>query len=383
MKTTLIKFAGLSLALSLSASANAADLKVGLITSLSGPGASQGIPYAKGVQAGLAFKAEVAGHKIQVIQLDDGSDPSTAARDARKLIDEDKVDVLIGTAGVPSSMAIAAVALDGKTPLVSVTPLTLTGEDSAWAVTTAQPAPLMISGVVEAMKRAGVKTVGYIGFSDSWGDLAYDTLVKLAGPTGMKVVSNERYARNDTSVAGQVLKVMATNPDAVLTGTAGTAGALPYLALAERGYRGGIYGTHGLINPDFVRVGGTSLQGLVATTGPAIVAGQLPDSNPSKKIAMAFRAAYQGVNHAASTDAFSAYAFDAWLVVTNAAAHLPANVEPGTTAYRAALRDAIFATRELAVTQGVLNFKPGSPYGADQRALVVVKLDKGQWKLVP
>lgn len=258
MKTTLVKLAGLSLALSLGVRANAADLKVGLITSLSGPGASQGIPTAKGVQAGLAFRAEVAGHKIQVIQLDDSSDPSTAVRDARKLIDEDKVDVLIGTVGVPSSMAIAAVARDSKTPLVSYTPITLAGQDSAWAVTTAQPAPLMIAGVVEAMKRAGVKTVGYIGFSDSWGDLAYDTLVNLAGPAGMKVVSNERYARNDTSVAGQVLKVMATNPDAVLTGTAGTAGALPYLALAERGYRGGIYGTHGLINPEFVRVGGAS-----------------------------------------------------------------------------------------------------------------------------
>ncbi|MFM0500737.1 ABC transporter substrate-binding protein [Paraburkholderia caffeinilytica] len=383
MKTTCVKLAGLSMALSLSASANATDLKVGLITSLSGPGASQGIPYAKGVQAGVVFKAEVAGHKIQVIQLDDGSDPSTAARDARKLIDEDKVDVLIGTAGVPGSMAIAAVARDGKTPLVSVTPLTLAGEDSAWAVTTAQPAPLMISGVVDAMKRAGVRTVGYIGFSDSWGDLAYDTLVKLAGPAGMKVVSNERYARNDTSVAGQVLRVMSSNPDAVLTGTAGTAGALPYLALAERGYRGGIYGTHGLINPDFVRVGGNALQGLVATTGPAIMVDQLPDSNSSKKTILAFRTAYQHANHAASTDAFSAYAFDAWLVVTNAAAHLPATDEPGTAAYRAALRDAIFSTRELAVTQGVLNFKPGSPYGADQRALVIVKLDKGQWKLVP
>src|SRR5688500_3752226 len=244
----------------------AADLKVGFITSLSGPVSSLGIPYAKGIQAALVHKAESAGHKITMVQFDDASDPSTAARNARKLIDEDKVDVIIGTAGSPGALAIAAVARETKTPLISIANANLPGEDGAWMVTIPQPAPLMLNAVVDQMKKSGVKTVGYIGFSDAWGDLVYDALTKSAPAAGIKVVSNERYARGDASVTGQVLKIVALRPDAVITGTSGTPGALPYLALSERGYKGQIYGMHALINPDFVRVGGNSVEGLLAPT---------------------------------------------------------------------------------------------------------------------
>lgn len=359
----------------------ATDLKVGFITSLSGPVSSLGIPYEKGMRAALAYKSELAGRKIQVIQLDDASDPSTAARNARKLIEEDKVDVIIGTAGSPGALAIAAVARETKTPLISIANANLNGEEGAWMVTLPQPAPLMVTAVVERMKKSGVKTVGYIGFSDAWGDLVYDALAKAAPDAGIKVVSNERYARADTSVTGQVLKIVALRPDAVITGTSGTPGALPYLALAERGYKGLIYGTHALINPDFVRVGGASVEGLLAPTGPVVVAEQLPDSNPMRKAAMDYRAGYQKANGAVPTDAFSAYTFDAWLLLLDAASRTKG--EPGTPQYRVALRDAMVNTKELVGTHSVYNFKPDSRYGSDDRSRVIVKLEKGQWKLVP
>jgi branched-chain amino acid transport system substrate-binding protein len=361
----------------------AADLKVGFITSLSGPVSSLGIPYAKGIQAGVAHLPTVAGRKVQLIQLDDASDPSTAARNARKLIAEDKVDVIIGTAGSPGALAIAAVARETKTPLISIANANLPGPDGEWMVTLPQPAPLMINAVVERMKASGVKTVGYIGFSDAWGDLVYDSLVPAAKAAGIQVVANERYARADSSVTGQVLKIVAAHPDAVLTGTSGTPGALPYRALAERGWKGQIYGTHALINPDFVRVGGSSVDGLLAPTGPVIVAEQLPASNPIRKVSMDFRAAYQKVHGAVPTDAFSAYSYDAWLLFADAAQRAAARTEPGTPAFRTALRDAIVNTKELVGTHGVYNFKPDNRYGSDERSRVIVKLDKGQWKLVP
>jgi len=364
------------------AGAWAADLKVGFITSLSGPVSSLGIPYEKGIKAGIAYKADVGGRKVQMVQLDDASDPSTAARNARKLIDEEKVDVIIGTAGSPGALAIAAVARETKTPLISIANANLPGEEGAWMVTLPQPAPLMVSAVVERMKKSGVKTVGYIGFSDAWGDLVYDALQKSAEPAGIKVVSNERYARADASVTGQVLKIVALRPDAVMTGGSGTPGALPFLALTERGFRGGVYGQHGLINPDFVRVAGASGNGALMPTGPVIVAEQLPDNYPTKKIALDFRAAYQKVNNAATTDAFSAYSFDAWLVFVDAAARALPKAEPGTPAFRVALRDAIFSAKEVVGVHGVYSFKPGALYGVDQRARVIVKLDNGQWKLV-
>jgi branched-chain amino acid transport system substrate-binding protein len=233
------------------------------------------------------------------------------------------------------------------------------------------------------MKASGVKTVCYIGFSDAWCVLVYDSLVPAAKAAGIQVVANERYARADSSVTGQVLKIVAAHPDAVRTGTSGTPGALPYRALAERGWKGQIYGTHALINPDFVRVGGSSVDGLLAPTGPVIVAEQLPASNPIRKVSMDFRAAYQKVHGAVPTDAFSAYSYDAWLLFADAAQRAAARTEPGTPAFRTALRDAIVNTKELVGTHGVYNFKPDNRYGSDERSRVIVKLDKGQWKLVP
>ena len=225
-----------------------ADLTVGFVTSLSGPGSSIGIPYGRGVQAGLAYLDTVAGHKIRLIQLDDGSDPSAATRNARKLVEEEKVDVLIGTATAPSSIAMVAVANEIKVPMISVSPITVpaaTGGER-WGIAVPQPPPLMVSTVVGRMQRDGVKNVAFIGFSDAWGDLVYDNAVKSAA---VKIVTNERYARADTSVTAQVLKIVAARPDAVLNGGSGTQGALPLLALAERGFKGPRYGTPALINP--------------------------------------------------------------------------------------------------------------------------------------
>ena len=362
----------------------AADLKVGLSVALSGPNSSIGIPYAKGMQAALAYKGEAGGRKIQLIVLDDGSDPTAAGRNARKLVEEEKVDILMGTSGVPAAMAMAQVGREAKVPMIGLSPLSLDPAENPWIVTVAQPAQLMIDAVVERMKTNGVKTVGYIGFSDAWGDLVYDALMKAAPGAGIKVVSNERYARADASVTGQVLKIVALHPDAVMTGGSGTPGALPFLALTERGFRGGVYGQHGLINADFVRVAGASGNGALMPTGPVIVAEQLPDNYPTKKIALDFRAAFQKANGVATTDAFSAYSFDAWLVFADSAARaLATKAEPGTPAFRVALRDAIVSTKEVVGVHGVYSFKPGALYGVDQRARVIVKLDNGQWKLAP
>lgn len=379
----LARLFGIAAGLALAASAVAADLKVGFITSLSGPISALGIPYNKGAQAAMAYRSEVAGHKIQLIVLDDASDPATAARNARKLVNEDKVDVLIGTSGVPGALAIAAVARETKTPLISPTPVTVPADDGGFTVTTSQSFPLMVSTAVEKMKQNGVKTVAYIGFSDALGDLAYDALIKFAEPAGIKVVSNERYARGDSSVTGQILKIVALRPDAVFAGNSGTPGALPYLALADRGYKGQLYGTHGLVNAEFVRVGGAAVNGLMVPSGPVMVAEQLPDTNPTKKIALDFRKTYEKVHGTAPADAFSAYAFDALLLFDDAAARALKAGEPGTPAFRVALRDAIGATQEFAGTHGVFTYKPGDPNGLDKRGAVMIKLDRGQWKLMP
>ena len=360
-----------------------ADLTVGFVTSLSGPGASIGIPYEKGVLAAHAYAGKVGNVNIKLIRLDDASDPSAATRNARKLVEEEKVDVLVGTSGVPGTIAMAVVAAETKTPMISLTPSSPpTGPNGQWLISIPQPPPLMVAAVVERMKTANVKKAAYIGFSDSWGDLVYDATMKNVAGSPIEVVTNERYARADTSVAGQTLKIIAARPDAVITGGSGTPGALPYLALAERGYKGGLYGTHALINPDFVRVGGTAVEGVICPTGPVVVAEQLPDSNVTKKVSLAFRDAYQKANSAPTTDAFSAYSFDAWLVLVDAAKRALAKAQPGTPEFRQAFKEAMVTTHEVVGTHGVYTFKPDSAFGVDERARVLVKLEQGKWKLL-
>jgi branched-chain amino acid transport system substrate-binding protein len=361
-----------------------ADITVGFVTSLSGPGASIGIPYEKGILAAHAYSDKIRDHKIKLIRLDDASDPSAATRNARKLVEEEKVDVLMGTSGVPGTTAMTVVAAETKTPIVSLTPTSQPpSPNGQWLISIPQPPPLMVAAVVERMKKDNVKKAAYIGFSDSWGDLVYDALMKNVGGTAIEVITNERYARADTSVAGQTLKIVAARPDAVITGGSGTPGALPYLALADRGYKGGLYGTHALINPDFVRVGGRAVEGVIAPTGPVIVAEQLPDSNPTKKVSLAYREVYQKVNNAPTSDAFSAYSFDAWLVFLDAAKRALDKAEPGTPQFREAFRDAMLSVKEIVGTHGAYNFNPGGFFGVDERARVLVQLQKGAWVLMP
>ena len=363
--------------------AAAADLTVGFVTSLSGPGASIGIPYEKGILAAQVYAGKVADTNIKLIRLDDASDPSAATRNARKLVQEEHVDVLMGTSGTPGTVAMAVVAAETKTPLISLTPASAPANPNGqWMISIPQPVPLMVAAVVERMKNDNVKRTAYIGYSDSWGDIVYDGVMKNAPVQGIEVITNERYARADTSVAGQTLKIIAARPDAVITGGSGTPGALPYLALAERGFKGGLYGTHALINPDFVRVGGAAVEGLIAPTGPVIVAEQLPDSNPTKKMSLAFREVYQKTNNAPTSDAYSAYSFDAWLVLLDAARRALAKAPPGTEEFRLALKDAIETTKDVTGSHAVYNFKPGEFFGVDERARVLVQLQKGKWTLL-
>ena len=220
--------------------------------------------------------------QLKLIEIDDASDPSAAARAAKKLIEEDHVDVILGAASTPASMAVYGVSSEAKVPLIITANGLVAGDKGAWEITIPQPPELMVAADIPMMQKAGVKTVAYIGYSDAWGDLVYNALLQVKG-TDIKVIANERYARTDTSVTPQILKIIAMHPDAVLTGGSGSVGALPHIALAERGYRGHVYSTHAIINSEFVRVGGAAVEGLIAPTGTVVVAEQLPDRIRSRR----------------------------------------------------------------------------------------------------
>jgi branched-chain amino acid transport system substrate-binding protein len=231
------------------------------------------------------------------------------------------------------------------------------------------------------MSDNGVKTLAYIGFNDAYGEGWAGEIAKFTDLRKIKLVASERFNRTDTSVTGQILKILATNPDAVLIGASGTPAALPQATLVERGYKGRIYQTHGVANADFLRVGGKNVDGTLLPAGPILVAEQLPDSNASKKVALEYKKLYEGKHGAGSLSTFGGHAWDTYLILAAAVPEALKKAKPGTPEFRVALRDAIENVRDLRATHGVFNMSAQDHNGLDQRARVMVRIDKGQWKL--
>ncbi len=356
-----------------------ADIKVGVITAATGPGASLGIPYKNTFSL---LPKTLGGEPVEYIIVDDATDTTISTKLARRLIEQDKVDLIIGSSNVPTAIAVGEVANELKVPQIALSPTPLTPEKSPWTFSVPQPMDVMSIPVVRHMKKQGIKTVGYLGFSDSWGDLVLSGFKSQIGDSGIKIVASERYARPDTSVAGQVLKLISAKPDAVLLGGSGTPAALPQVTLRERNYKGPIYHNPAVINKDFLRVGGKYVEGAYATTGPVMVAEQLPDSNPIKKVALDFIHKYEGKFGDNTRNAFSAYSWDAYLIADQAVAKAAKTAKPGTPAFRSALRDAIESGKEVIGVHGVYNMSKTDHTGVDERSAVLVQVQNGQWKLV-
>ena len=356
-----------------------ADITVGVTLGATGPGASLGIHYKNAFQL---MPKTLGGQPVKYIILEDGSDATNAGKNARKLITEDKVDVVMGSNGVPSSMQIAQVASETQTPYLCLTPIAVKPDVYKWTFSVPQPTELMMSAVAEHMKANGVKTVGFIGFSDGWGDLMFRATEFHAAAHGYKVVTNERYARADTSVTGQVLKIISAKPDAVVIGGSGTGGALPHVALAERGYKGRIYHNHGTVNREFIKVGGKAVEGAIAPTGPLIVPEELPDSHPVKKVSLDFTKRYEATFGAGTRNAFAGYSADAVMLVGAAIPAAMKKAKPGTPEFRAALRDALENVKNVVGTHGVYNMTAKNHNGQDERARVLVHVEKGEWRLM-
>jgi branched-chain amino acid transport system substrate-binding protein len=288
----------------------------------------------------------------------------------------------MGSNGVPSALQMAQVAAESKTPITVLTPANLSPEVLHWSFIVPQPTGLMMSAVAQQLQKQGVKTVGYIGYSDTWGDLVYKAIQDHAGKYGYKVVTNERYARADTSVTGQVLRIMSANPDAVVIGGSGTGGALPHVALVERGYKKPIYHNHGTVNQEFIKVGGKGVSGAVAPTGPLVVPEELPADFPTKKVSLDFTQRYEKAFGAGTRNAFAGYTYDAFLLLDAAAPAALKKAKPGTPEFREALRAALENVRNVVGSHGIYNMNPKDHNGLDERARVLVHVQDGVWRLM-
>ncbi len=370
---------GAALALVLAGPA-AADVNVGITLSATGPAASLGIPQRNTVEL---LPATIGGEKINWIVLDDASDTTKAVTNTKKLITEDKVDVIIGSSITPNSLAMREAAADAGTPMISMAAsaaiINPSDPKTRWIFKTPQNDALMADAIAVSMKANGIKTLGYIGFADAYGDGWLNEIRRSAQTAGIKLVAEEKYNRNDPSVTGQVLKLVSANPDAVLIGAAGTPGATPAKELVARNYKGKIYQTHGVANPDFLRVVGKDGNGEILPAGPMLVYEQLPDSNVVKKTAADYVTKYERKFGTRST--FGGHLYDAYMLLAQAIPEALKKAKPGTKEFRAALRDALENSNVVA-THGVFVMSANDHNGLDNRARVMVKIENEKWVLI-
>jgi branched-chain amino acid transport system substrate-binding protein len=380
MRTTLQTVAA-ALLLALAGTA-LAQIKIGVNLSLTGPAASLGIPERDTV---ALYPREIAGQKIEYIVLDDASDTTTAVKNAKRLVSEDRVDLVIGGTLTTSTLALLEVIAEAATPTISLASaariIQPVDDKRYWMFKTPQTDVQMASGILEHAAARGVKTIAYIGQADTLGEAFHQEVAKYAAEQNVKMVANERFNPRDTSVTGQALRIIAARPDAVVVGSAGTPAALPPKTLVERGYKGLIYHNHGVANSDFLRVCGKECEGTHLPASPLLVASQLPDNHPAKKVGLDYIRRFETAYGAGTVTAFGGYAWDTWLLLQQAIPAALKKAKPGTPAFRKALRDALEDIKGLHTTNGVVNMSATDHLGLDLRARVMVKISGGKWVL--
>ncbi|WP_337057641.1 ABC transporter substrate-binding protein [Pseudomonas sp. USHLN015] len=359
-----------------------ADVKVGVITSSTGPIALVGLPQKNSVPL---LPTQAGDQQVKYIALDDGSDPTATVKALKKLISEENVDAIIGPSGSPNAMGVIQFAAEAGVPLLApvgtaavVLPM---NEQKKWVFKTTQNDDLIAKALVDDMVAKGVKTLGFIGTADPYGENWSKVMGAMAAEHGIKVVANERFQRQDTSVTGQSLKVLAARPDAVLVAAPGSSAVMPQTTLFDQGYRGQMYQTHGAALPDFLKLGGKKVEGTILAASLMLVLDEVPDSHPSKKVAADYIAAYEKLN-GSKPATFGANTFDAGLLLQNAIPVAAAKAAPGTPEFRAALRDALEQSHELAATQGVYNMTPEDHSGFDERGRELIQVKNGNWTLL-
>ena len=359
-----------------------AQVKVGVVTSSTGPTALVGIPQKNTVPL---LPKKIGDLTVEYISLDDASDSTNSVTAFKKLITEQNVDALIGPSGSPNAMGVIQFAAEAGVPMLApvgtaavVLPM---NDQKKWVFKTTQNDDIIAAALVKHMVEHGVKTAAFLGFNDAYGESWLNVFKDLAARNNIQIVATERYVRSDTSVTGQALKIFAAKPDAVLVAGTGAAAVLPQVTLVKQGYKGQIYQTHGAALPAFLQLGGAQVEGTVLAASLMLVLPEIADSNPSKPIAQDYIQRYTA-KYGTAPATFGANVYDAGLLLEKAIPQAAAKAKPGTPEFRAALRDALEQTRELVATQGVYNMSPEDHSGFDERGRELITVRDGQWRLV-
>ena len=361
-----------------SSTAALAEIKIGVSLSLTGQGSGLGTPMQKQLQL---FPKTIGGEKVTVILLDDASDPGKGSANARRFVTEDKVDIIFGSCITPVAAAMTDIAAEAGTVQIAGSPVGVPAGKDKWLFRMPQSNNVMGHAVIEHMKKQGVKTVGFLGYTDAYGQQWLDAVTPELEKAGIKMVGNERFARTDTSVTPQALQLTSANPDAILVVASGSGAAMPQMGLVERGYKGKVYQTHAAATPDLARIGGKSVEGTFVVSGPALLGDQLADSHPSKKLALDFVQKFEKEFGPNSRNQFAGHAYDFQVAMEKAIPLALKKAKPGTPEFRSAMRDTLETMGRTVFSHGVMNWTAADHWGYTLETGVMTKVVDGKFKV--
>jgi len=355
----------------------APPVKIGALFSVTGPASPLGEPErntAVMMVDEINKAGGIKGSKLELIVYDTQGDATKAVQAVNKLIKDDKVVAIIGPSTTGDSMAIIPVVEKSKIPLVSCAAgIKITDPVKKWVFKTAQNDVLAVMRIYKNLQKQKISRVAILTVSDGFGSSGREQLKLQAKEFDISIISDETYGPKDTDMTVQLAKIRNSAAQAIICWGTNPGPALVARNARQLGIKLPLYMSHGVSSKKFIDLAGEAAEGIMLPSGKVIVADQLPNSDPQKKTLLNYVNKYRA-NYKVEGDHFGGHAYDAIMLIKNA-------MEKGGFS-PAAIRDQLERTKKFAGIGGTFSFSAQDHAGLTSDAFVLVKVEKGDWKLI-
>jgi len=365
-------------ALSLGTAHAQQPIKIGSVLSVTGPGAFLGDPEKKTLDLyveRINAAGGVLGRKLELYTYDDGTDANKANGFAKRLIEEDKVDILIGGTTTGSTMAMVPVVEKAQIPFISLAGAVVIVEPvKKWVFKTPHTDRMAAEKVFEDMKKRGLTKVGLLSENSGFGQSGKKETLAVAGKYGMQIVADEMYGPKDADVTTQLTKIKNTaGVQAILVFGFGQGPAVVTKNIGQLGITLPHYESHGVASEEYIKLSGKAAEGVRLPAAALLVAKALPNNDPQKPVVMGYEKAYKE-RYKQDVSTFGGHAIDGLMIAVNA-------IKRAKSTDKAKVRDAIEQTKGFIGTGGVVNMSPTDHMGLDLSAFRMLEIRNGTWTL--
>ncbi|WP_281983667.1 ABC transporter substrate-binding protein [Azonexus hydrophilus] len=371
--------AGAALAFGALGAFAAEPIKIGSVLSVTGPAAFLGDPELKTLQlyvADINKKGGVLGRQLQLVHYDDGSDAGKANGFTKRLIDDDKVDILVGGTTTGATMSAVPLVERAGIPFISLAGAVVIIEPvKKWVFKTPHTDRMAAEKVFEDMKKRGISKVALFSETSGFGASGKKETEAVAAKYGITLVANETYGPKDTDMSPQLTKIRNTaGVQAVFVFGLGQGPAIVTKNYKQLGINLPLYQSHGVASDEFLTLAGPAAEGVRLPSPAQLIPEQLPANDPQKAVVTAYAEAYKAA-YKTDVSTFGGYAYDGLMLAVDA-------IKRAGSTDKAKVRDALEATKGFVGTSGTFNMSPTDHMGLDLSAFRMLEVKNGNWTIV-